>query len=147
MRPAVPRTETGAMRRPHRTPARTRRPITALVRDIASNVGDLARVQMALARLEARESVTVRAQAATAVGFGAVCAILAFLFGCLAAAAALSLVLPAWAACLIIAFALCTASAASAALGRLRLRRSPLLGDTMRTLKEDAEWVTGRTSS
>jgi len=64
------------------------------------------------------------------------------LFGALAAAAALDLVLPAWAAALIVAGAFVLLAAPAALLGVRRMKAPSLKPEeTVRTVKEDVEWA------
>ena len=118
-----------------------------LVRDIVSNAGDLARQEMALARLEAKRSVGAKAQGAVAFGLAGGAAFLAVVFGGLAAAAGLALVMPAWAACLVVMGGFLLVAAVAAVVGKRRMGRPVTLDETKRTLKEDAGWARAQLKS
>jgi hypothetical protein len=118
-----------------------------LVRDIVSNAGDLARKEMALARLEARRSVEAKAQGAVAFGLAGAAALLAVVFGGLAAAAGLALVMPAWAASLVVMGGFLLVAVVAALVGRRRMGRPVALDETKRTLKEDAGWAKAQLTS
>ena len=107
-----------------------------LVRDIASNAGDLARQEMALARLEAKRSMGAKAQGAMAFGLAG-----------LAAAAGLALVMPVWAACLVVMGGFLLVAAVAALVGKRRMARPVALDATKRTLKEDAGWAKAQLKS
>jgi hypothetical protein len=113
-----------------------------LVRDIAAESQTLFRKEVELAKQEVLEAVTARVMAAAALAAAGLFGFLVLLFGALAAAAALDLVLPTWAAALIVAGAFLLLAAPAALLGIRRMKTPPLKPEeTVRTVKEDVEWA------
>lgn len=114
----------------------------ALVRGIANDTGTLVRKELELARAEIVEAVVARVKAVGALGGAGVFALMGVLFGGAAAAAALSYVVPVWAACLIVMGAF-MAMAGMAAMAGIFKMKSPSLApeETERTIKEDVRWA------
>jgi predicted phage tail protein len=113
-----------------------------LVRDIAAESQTLIRKEVELAKQEVMEAVMARVMAAAALAAAGLFALFALLFGALAAAAAIALVLPMWAAALIVAGAFLLLAGPAALIG-LRRMKAPSLKpeETVRTVKEDVEWA------
>lgn len=113
-----------------------------LVRAVIDDVTELVRKQIELAKQETVEALVARGVAGAALAMAAVLGLLALTFLGLAAAAALDLVLPAWAAALVVAVAFLILAGVAALVGRARLRQPPAAPTrTVRTLKEDAAWA------
>jgi predicted phage tail protein len=113
-----------------------------IVRDIAAESQTLVRKEVELAKQEVLEAITARVMAAAALAMAGLFGLFVLLFGALAAAAALDLVLPAWAAALIVAGAFLLLAAPAALLGVRRMKAPPLKPEeTVRTVKEDVEWA------
>jgi len=113
-----------------------------LVRDIAAESQTLVRKEVELAKQEIIEAIMARVMAAAALGIAGLFGLFVLLFGALAAAAALDLVLPAWAAALIVAGAFVLLAAPAALLGVRRMKAPSLKPEeTVRTVKEDVEWA------
>ena len=114
---------------------------TRLVGRMAGDVGLLIRKEVELARQEITEGISAKLQGAAA--FGAAAALGLFVLGFLlaAAAAALDLVLPLWAALLIVAGVVLVAAVAAAMIGRSRMRQPVAPEQAKRTIKEDVEWA------
>ena len=114
---------------------------TRLVGRMAGDVGLLIRKEVELARQEVTEGISAKLQGAAA--FGAAAALGLFVLGFLlaAAAAALDLVLPLWAALLIVAGVVLVAAVAAAMIGRSRMRQPVAPEQAKRTIKEDVEWA------
>jgi hypothetical protein len=113
-----------------------------LIRSIASDVSLLVTKQIELAKQEIGEMVGTRAKAVGVFGAAAVLGLFVMVFLGMAGAEALALVLPRWAAMLIVAgaFAILAAVAIVAARGWLRSSASkPEL--TQESLKEDVRWA------
>jgi hypothetical protein len=113
-----------------------------LIRSIASDVSMLVTKQIELAKQEIGEMVGARAKAVGVFGAAAVLGLFVIGFLGMAGAEALDLVLPRWAAMLIMAgvFASVAAVAIVAARGWLRSSTSkPEL--TQESLKEDVRWA------
>ncbi len=123
-------------------PARDPRSTFDLVRDIASDGQTLVRKEVELAKQEILGAVMARVRAVAALAAAGLFGLFVLLFGALAAAAALDLVLPAWAAALIVAGAFLMLAAPAALIGLRRLKAPSLKPEeTVRTVKEDVEWA------
>lgn len=119
------------------------RSIAELLRDLSNETTLLVRQEMQLARAELLEHA--KPAAASAVSFGATAL---FGFGAFGAAtafliAALALVLPIWAAALIVTAAYGLAAFVLAKNGKKKLQEAapPLVPQTTQTLKEDIAWA------
>ncbi|MGH2686886.1 MAG: YhjD/YihY/BrkB family envelope integrity protein [Actinomycetota bacterium] len=113
-----------------------------LVGQVAGDVGTLVKKEVELARQEIMEGVTARLKAAAA--FAAIGVIAMFIVGFLAAAgaAALDLVLPTWAALLIVAGMFMLVAFLAFLFAKQRLKSPPLAPEqTKQTIKEDVEWA------
>src|ERR671918_173695 len=112
-----------------------------LVGRMAGDVGLLIRKEVELARQEVTEGISAKLQGAA--GFGAAAALGLFVLGFLlaAGAAALDLVMPLWAALLIMAGGVLVAAVAAAMFGRARMRQPVSPEQAKRTIKEDVEWA------
>ena len=113
-----------------------------LVRGIAQDTGTLVRKEVELARLEITEAVMARVKAVGALGGAGVCVLLAVISGGAAGAAALSMVMPTWAALLIVMGAFFVIAGVAAMIGLRKMKSPPLTPEeTERTIKEDVEWA------
>jgi inner membrane protein YhjD len=112
-----------------------------LVGRMAGDVGLLVKKEVELARQEITEGISAKLQGAAA--FGSAGALGLFVLGFLgaAAAAALDLVLPLWAALLIVAGFFLVVAAVVAVFGRSRIRQPVAPEQAKRTIKEDVEWA------
>jgi VIT1/CCC1 family predicted Fe2+/Mn2+ transporter len=125
------------------------RPLGEVARELTSDLSLLARQEIDLAKAEmAQKGRTAAPGVAMLGGAGAVAlcaagALTAFLV------LVLSLVLPDWAAALIVAAALGGVAYLLITLGKARLERAgkPVPQQTIETMKEDVEWATTRASS
>jgi len=123
-------------------PPRDTRSTGQLVRDIAADTSTLVRKEVELAKQEVLEAVTARLLAAGMLAGAGLFALFMLLFLALAAAAALSQVVPAWAAALIVAGGFLLLAVPAGLLGVRRLKAPPLKPEeTVRTVKEDVEWA------
>ena len=107
---------------------------------MAGDVGTLIRKEVELARQEVTEGVTARLKGAAAFGGAAVMGL--FMLGFLAAAGAvaLALVMPLWAALLIVAGVFLLIALGAALFGRARM--PPIAPEKARAnIKEDVEWA------
>ena len=118
-----------------------RRPIGAVVSSIVDGVRTLFRKQVELAKIEAGEAVAVRAKGAGMMGAAAVLGLFALGFVAASGSAALDLVLPTWAALLIVAAVLGLIGWALVLAGRRAIKTAPTPEQTQETLKEDARWA------
>ena len=121
--------------------AGARRPIGAVVSSIVDGVRTLIRKQVELAKIEAGEAVAVRAKGAGMMGAAAVLGLFALGFVAASGSAALDLVLPTWAALLIVAAVLGLIGWALVLAGRRAIKTAPTPEQTQETLKEDARWA------
>jgi membrane protein implicated in regulation of membrane protease activity len=102
----------------------------------------LVRKQVELARIELTEAVSVRAKGAGMMAGAAVMALFALGFAAAAGSVALALVLPAWAANLIVAAVFVAIAGALVLIGRHAIRNAPTTPEqSQQTLKEDARWA------
>jgi hypothetical protein len=118
------------------------RSIAALLSDLARDTSFLIRQEMALAKAEIAKAV---ANLGTGVGLlvaGALVAFVGLIFLCLAAVYALTLVLPNWAAALIVGGVVLALGVGLALIGKRTLSGDKLMPRrTLRSLKDDAEWA------
>jgi uncharacterized membrane protein len=118
------------------------RPFGVVVASVVAGFRTLARKHVELAKIEATEAVAVRAQGVGMIAGAAVVAMYAIGFVAAAGAAALALVLPVWAAILIVAVSLIAVAGLLVVIARRTLRTAPTPGErTRETLKEDARWA------
>jgi hypothetical protein len=119
-----------------------RRPLGTVVASAVDGFRALARAHVDLAKLEVSEAVSVRARGVGMFGAAAVMAMYALGFVAAAGAAALALVLPVWAAILIVAVVLLLVAGAVVLIARRALRTAPApVERTREALKEDARWA------
>lgn len=99
------------------------RSIGAVVRDIGGNIDRIVRAELRIAIAELRTGLEAAGGAAVLILAGAACATLAAAFLLLGAMYALALVMPTWAAALVVALVVGALSAALIAIGRDRIPR------------------------
>jgi hypothetical protein len=117
------------------------RPLSDVLGDIGTNIQEIIRSEIKLAKIEATEIIRRLQQSSVALAGGAVFGIFAIGFSLLAIMFALEMVLAPWLAAVLVAvLALCGAGIGLSA-GRQRLKsvRRPEL--TIQTVKEDLEWM------
>jgi hypothetical protein len=114
-----------------------------LVKAITGELGALARKQIELAKAELRADIKAEAFTVGGLGVSALAALAAINMLLVTAALALSAVMPAWAAGLVVAGAILV-FAAVAALISWRHRVSRPLARTRKALKEDVQWTKER---
>jgi hypothetical protein len=113
-----------------------------LVKAIASDTATLVRKEVELARQEITEALVARAKAGGAFGAAGVMGLYMLLFLAVAGALALALVLPAWAAFLIVGGVFMVFAGGAAMFGRMRIKHASMAPEeTKRTVKEDVEWA------
>jgi membrane protein len=112
-----------------------------LVGRMAGDVGLLIRKEVELARQEITEGISAKLQGAAAFAVAAALALFVLGFLGAAAAAALDLVLPLWAALLIVAGVVLVGAVGAALYGRSRLQQPVAPEQAKRTIKEDVEWA------
>ena len=123
-------------------PPRLKRPLGAVVTSAIDSTRTLMKKQVELVKIEMTEAVSVRAKGAGMMAGAAVMALYALGFVAAAGAVALALVLPAWAANLIVAAVFVAIAGTLALIGRNAIKNAPTTPEqTQETLKEDARWA------
>ena len=119
-----------------------KRPLGTVVASAVDGARTLLRKHVELAKIEATEAVSVRATGAGMMAAEGVAAMYALGFVAAAGAAALALILPTWAAILIVAVLLLAVAGVLVLAGRRAIRNAPKpVEQTRATLKEDARWA------
>lgn len=112
-----------------------------LIRSIGADLALLIRQQVALAKEEAREIAAQKATGAAMLAAAAIFALFVLGFVSLAGAAALDLVLPRWAALLIVAGIYLVLALIAVLVGRGALAAPSTPERTKQMVKEDLEWA------
>ena len=121
--------------------ATAERSISTVLYDILGNVQEIIRSEMRLARTEFTEELGKLRSASVLVGAGALLGIFSALFLLLAIVYALSLVIPAWAAALIVAAAVAALAGILLGAGFRRIKAVQAAPKTTASLKENVEWA------
>lgn len=122
------------------------RPVTEVFKDIISNVQEMVRSEVRLARAEMSQGVAKTARAGAMLAAGAVLGAIAGVFLLVCLAQLLGLVMPAWAATLLVAVVVGIAGFALISSGKSRLR-VPTPDKTIENVKENVEWMKNQTKS
>jgi hypothetical protein len=117
------------------------RPFGVVVASAVDGFRTLLRKHVELAKIEATEAIAVRAKGVGMMLGAGVLGIYAVGFLAAAIVAALALILPAWAANLIVALLMVAAAAALVMVGRRSMQTAPTAEQTRKTLEEDARWA------
>lgn len=117
------------------------RPISEVLHDIVGNVQDIVRSEFRLAKAEVTEEMGKLRSAGVLLGVGALMVSLSAVFLLLAIVYALSLVMPAWAAALVVGVTLGAISAVCCGLGIKRIKAVQAVPKTTASVKEDVEWA------
>lgn len=120
------------------------RPVTEVFKDIIGNVQEMIRSEVRLARVEMSEEVSKTAWAGAMLAAGAVLGGIAAVFLLVCIAQLLGLVMPAWAASLLVAVVIGIAGFSLIATGKNRLR-VPKPDKTIENVKENVEWMKNQT--
>jgi uncharacterized membrane protein YqjE len=120
------------------------RPMAEVFRDIIANVQEMVRSEVRLARVEIREEASKTARAGAMLGAGAVMAMIAGVFLLVCLAQLLDLIMPDWAAALVVALAMGIPAAILIMKGRDRLK-VPMPEKTIENVKENVEWMKNQT--
>lgn len=126
------------------TDERARQRLPELIRSIGSDLSLLVRQQVELAKQEAREIAAEKAMGGGLLAAAAVLGLFFLGFLGLASAAALDLVMPRWAALLIVGGVYLVGAVIAAAMGRSALAAQASPERTKQTVKEDVEWAKRR---
>ncbi len=117
------------------------RSIPEILQDVLTNIQDIVRAEVRLAKAELGEEVSAARSGGLLIGVGAVAAIFSALFLLLACVYALGLVIPDWAAALSVAAAVGIAGAVTLSLGLKRLKTIQAAPKTAASLKENVRWA------
>src|SRR3954454_12968446 len=121
------------------------RSIGTLLSDITGETVELVRQELGLFKAEMQEKLSRAGIGAALLGAGALVAYSGWLFLLLAAVYALALVLPPWAAALIVGVLVLAIGGVLALVGKNRMRADALAPErTMRSLSEDRAWIKER---
>ncbi len=122
-------------------PKRADESLGQLLSEVTTELSDLFRKEIELAKVEAKEEASKLGQAAGAFGAGAVAALLLLVF----ASAALMWLLDEWMhlalAAFVVALLWAIVAVIAVAVGRTRLKQVQPMPETARSLKEDAQWA------
>lgn len=121
--------------------ANSDRSFAEVFHDIVGNIQEIVRSEVRLAKAEISDEARKAKPAMAWLGVGAVFGLGAVWIGLLAAVYALSLVLPDWAAALLVSVASGLVAALAARAGLTQLTRiDPTPDKTLRSLKENVQW-------
>jgi len=121
--------------------ATAERSISTVLYDIVSNLQEIIRSEMRLARTEFTEELDRLRSASLLFGAGVLLAAFGVLFLLVAIVYALSLVIPAWAAASVVAAAVGTLGGILLGTALKRLKAVRAAPTTTATLKENVEWA------
>ena len=122
-------------------PARDRS-VSEILQDTVRNVQEIVRSEVRLAKTEIREEGVKAKSSLLLLGGGAVTAVFATLFFLITALYALALVMPSWAAALIVGGVLALVATLMLTAGIRQFKQiHPTPDRTVETLKENVEWA------
>jgi len=121
------------------------RSVSEVLQDIFGNVQDIVRSEVRLARAEIKTEAAKTARAAKALIAGAVLGLYAGGLLLIAAVYGLSLILAPWLAALAVGVFVAVVAASLISVGRERLRSVKKPEKTLRTVKEDVQWLRDQT--
>jgi len=117
------------------------RSISTVLHDIVGNVQDIIRSEVRLAKTEVTEELGKLGHASILLGVGALLLTFSALFLLLAIVYALSVVLPAWAAALIVGGGVGAIAALCCGLGLKKFKAVRAAPKTTASVKENVEWA------
>lgn len=127
---------------PSSPPAPGRRPLGTVIASAVDGVRTLVRKHVELARIEMTEAAAERAKGVGMMAAAGVFGVFALGFVAASASAALDLVLPRWAANLIVAVVFVAIAGVLVLVGRRVIRTAPSASErTQESLKEEARWA------
>ena len=115
------------------------RSVSELLSEVSSEVSELVKKEIELAKIETRDQVSKAAKAGAMLGAGGVGAFVGLLLASMAAAWGLAEVMPPGFAFLIVAILFFLTAGALAAAGRKKMKQVQGPKETMRTLKQDVQ--------
>ena len=121
------------------------RSIAVVLQDIIRDVQDIVRSEVRLAKTELREEITKARSASVLVGIGVLAGILSVFFLLLTAVYALSLIVPDWAAALIVAAGVAIVAGVTLGTGLKQFKTVHAAPKTVASLKENVEWAKQQT--
>ncbi len=122
------------------------RSISDVLQDILSNIQEIVRSEVRLAKTEAREEVGKVKSAGILLGAGAICGVFAAFFLLLTIVYALARFMPDWAAAFTITVVLAIITGVMLSAGVKRFKQvHPTPDKTMESLKENVEWAKQQT--
>jgi uncharacterized membrane protein YqjE len=122
------------------------RSVTQILQDIFTNVQEIIRSEMRLAKTEIGEETNKALRAFAVFGAGLILGMYAVGFLLLSAVYALAAVLPDWLGPLLVGLFVAVIAAALIVIGRNRIKTvSPIPQKTIASVKEDAQWVKDQT--
>lgn len=117
------------------------RGIGDILKDAIANIQEIIRSEIQLAKIELKEESVKVKSAAVMFAAAAIFGVLGLAFCMLCAVYAIALVLPAWAAALIVGVGALMLAGIMATAGRTRWSRVEMPKKTMFTVKEDLSWM------
>ena len=127
--------------RADRSMATVQRPMSSVLHDIVGNVQHIVRSEVRLARAEIGEELGKLRSAGVLLGLGVLLLVFSTVFLLLAAVYALSLVMPGWAAALVVCGAVGLIAAVLVGLGIKKLKAVRAVPKTTASVKEQVEWA------
>jgi len=122
-------------------------PVGQLMSQVAEDLSQLVRAELALAKVETKQEITKAGKAGGMLGGAALAGWLTLLFASLALMYALGAVMPLGWAALIVAALWGVAAAVLFVVGRKRIKQvNPVPEQTIETVKEDVRWIQNRNS-
>lgn len=125
---------------------RSERTMSEVLKDIVGNIQEMVRSEVRLARVELRTEIHQAAGAGKLMAAGAVMAAAGGAFLLVTLALLLALVMPMWAATLVVGAVLGIAGMAVLSKGRAQFK-VPLPNKTIENVKENMEWMKSQTKS
>ena len=117
------------------------RSIPEILKDVLTNIQDIVRAEVRLAKAELGEELSSARSGGLLIGVGAVAAIFSALFLLLACMYVLGRVMPNWAAALIVAAAVGVAAAVTLGIGLKRFKTIQAAPKTSASLQENVRWA------
>ena len=117
------------------------RSIPEILGDVLTNIQDIVRAEVRLAKAELGEELSRARTGGVLIGVGAVAAIFSALFLLLACVYVLGRVMPNWAAALVVAAGVGVAAAVTLALGLKRFKTIQAAPKTAASLQENVRWA------
>lgn len=124
----------------------TQRSFSDVLQDIVGNIQQIVRAEVRLAQVEIKEKANRASKPLSVLVAGAVLGLYGLGFLLLAVVYGLSLVLPAWAAAVIVGVIMAIIAGGLVASGFTKLKEiNPVPEKTVQTMKENAQWAKEQT--